>query len=108
MGFTKLSSNCCGEIHVPLELTRCLGLSLKLPKGSQAVVVYDVECRVALDCMQGIQPSSQVDMGTRDILHSCGDISVLLDLLQCSWLLFGVPSSKSRLLMCLIGNTELI
>ena len=98
MGFTKLSSNCCGEINVPLELTRCLGLSLKLPKGSQAVVVYDVECRVALDCMQGFSLHLKSIWVHRDILRSCGDISVLLDLLQCSWLLSGVPSANQDFL----------
>ena len=41
-------------------------------------------------------------------LHCWGDISVLLVLWQCSWGLSGVPSSKSRLLMCLIGNTGLL
>ena len=41
-------------------------------------------------------------------MRSCGDISVLLDLLQCSWGLSGVPSSKSMPLMCFLENTELL
>ena len=44
----------------------------------------------------------------RSILHSCSDITVLLDLRECSWGLYGVPPGKSRLLICLIGNRELL
>ena len=43
----------------------------------------------------------------RAILHSCGNISVFLDLSQCSWELSGDASSKSRLLSYLMGNMEL-
>ena len=42
------------------------------------------------------------------ILHSWGDISVLLLLWQCSWGFSSVPSGKLRFLTCLIGNTELL
>ena len=42
------------------------------------------------------------------ILHSWGEISVLLVLWQCCWGLSGVQSSKSRLLTCLIGKTQLL
>ena len=41
-------------------------------------------------------------------MRSFGDINVLLDLCQCSCTLSGVPSSKSRLLTCLIGNMEFL
>ena len=44
----------------------------------------------------------------QSILHSCGDISVLLVLCQCSWVFSGVPSRKSRFLTCLTGNPELL
>ena len=44
----------------------------------------------------------------RTISHSFGDISVIWDLWVCSWELSGVPSRKSRLLTCLIGNLELL
>ena len=40
--------------------------------------------------------------------HSCGDISVLLDLSGISWGLSVVPSSKSRVLSCLIGIKKLL
>ena len=35
MGCTELSSSCCAEIGVPLDLGRCLRESLELPKESQ-------------------------------------------------------------------------
>ena len=38
----------------------------------------------------------------------CGGFRVPLDFWQCSWGLSGVPSRKSRLLSCFIGNTELL
>ena len=44
----------------------------------------------------------------RAISHSCGDISVLLDLRGISVALSVVPSSKSMLLTCLIGNKALL
>ena len=44
----------------------------------------------------------------RAILHSWGDISVLLIVWPCSWGLSGVQSRQSRLLTCLIGKTELL
>ena len=44
----------------------------------------------------------------RDISHSCGDSTVLLDLRGISGGLSVLPSSKSRLLTCLIGNKELL
>ena len=42
------------------------------------------------------------------ILHSWGDISVLLFLRQCCWGLALVPLGKSRFLTCLIGNMEIL
>ena len=44
----------------------------------------------------------------QSILHSWGDISVLLLLWQCSWGFSSVPSGKSRFLTSLIGNVELL
>ena len=44
----------------------------------------------------------------RDISHSCGDIRVRLDLGGISGGLSVLPSSKSRLLTCLIGNKKLL
>ena len=44
----------------------------------------------------------------QSILHSCGDISVLLILQQCSWGFSSVPSSKLWFLMSLIGNMEFL
>ena len=44
----------------------------------------------------------------RAILHSWSYISVLLVLWLCCWVLPRVQSSKSRLLICLIGKTQLL
>ena len=43
----------------------------------------------------------------QSILHSWGDMSVLLLLWQCSWGFSSVPSGKSMFLTSLIWNTEL-
>ena len=83
----------------------------------------------SLDCCKGCQTTCCIWCGMRDgygfnegelcfilslfgehqsILHSWGDIRVLLLLWQCSWGFFSVPSGKSRFLTSLIGNTELL
>ena len=85
--------------------------------------------RESLECPTGNQVTCSVWCGSRDgygtnareiylitilfgvhwnILHSWGDIIVLLVLWQCCWGLSGGQSSKSRLLICLIGKTELL
>ena len=69
-------------------------------KEVKPLVVYDGEWRIAMKPVQWNRATSQID--------SYGDINVLLDLGACSWGLSGVPLSKSRLLTCLIGNTELL
>ena len=57
----ELSSSCCAEIGVPLDLRR-ISESLGLPKEGKPLVVSDVEHRMALDPMQGNQASSRVDL----------------------------------------------
>ena len=87
----------------------CLRESLEVPKGSQAT--FSVWCG-----LQGVYGANARETGLisiwfwvhRAISHSWGDISVLLILWQCFWGLSGVQSSKSRLLTCLIGKTQLL
>ena len=87
----------------------CLRESLDVPKGSQAT------CSVWCGSRGGYGANAR-EIGLisiwfwvhRAILHSWGDISVLLFLWQCCWGLSGVQSSKSRLLTCLIGKTQLL
>ena len=67
-----------------------------------------MKCGLALEPMQGNRVHLELFGVYQSILHSCGDINVLLDLCQCSWGLSGVPSSKSRLLMCFMGNMEFL
>ena len=83
--------------------------SLAFPKGSQAT------CSLCWGSRDGYGANARV-IGLvsiwfgphRFILHSWGDISVLLILRQCCWGLSRVQSSKSRLLMCFIGKTQLL
>ena len=83
--------------------------SLEFPKGSQAT------CSVWCGPWNGYGANAR-EIGLisiwfrihRAILRSLGDISVLLVLWQCCWGLSGVQSSKSRLLTCLIGKTQLL
>ena len=90
---------------------------------------WDGCLRESLDCCKGCQATFFIWCGIGDgygfnegemcfilswfgvhqyILHSWGDISVLLLLWQCSWAFSWVPSGKSRFLTSLIGNTELL
>ena len=90
---------------------------------------WDGCLRESLDCCKGCQAICCIWCGMRDrygfnegemsfilswfgvhqsILHSWGDIGVLLLLWQCSWGFSSVPSGKSRFLTPLIGNTELL
>ena len=87
----------------------CLRESLEVPKGSQAT------CSVWCE-LRGGDWAKANEIGLisswfwvqRAILHSWGDISVLLLLWQCCWGLSGFQSSKSRFLTCLIGKTQLL
>ena len=87
----------------------CLRESLEVPKGSQAT------CSVWCGSRGGYGANaSEISLISiwfwvhRAILHSWGDISVLLVLWQCCRGLSRVQSCKSRLLMCLIGKTQLL
>ena len=87
----------------------CLRESLEVPKGSQST------CSVWRGSRGGYGANAR-EIGLisiwfwvhRAILHSCGDISVLLVLWQCCWGLSGFQSSKSRLLKFLIGKRQLL
>ena len=90
---------------------------------------WDVCLRESLGCCKGCQATSCIWCGMRDgygfnegemcfilswfgvhqsILHSWGDISVLLLLWQCFWGFSSIPSGKSRFLTSLIGSVELL
>ena len=87
----------------------CLRESLEVPKGSQ------VTCCVWCGSRGGYGANA-TEIGLISIwfwvhwaiLHSLGDISVLLVLWQWCCGLSLVQSSKSRLLTCLIGKTQLL
>ena len=87
----------------------CLRESLEVPKGSQATcsVWCGSRCGYGANAME----IGFISIGFwvhQAILHSWGDITVLLVLWQFCWGLSGVQSSKSRLLTCLIGKTQLL
>ena len=87
----------------------CLRESLEFPKESQTTCSVWCGSR----CGYGANGRENVLISIwfwvhRGILHSWGDISVLLVLWQCCWGLSGVQLNKSRLLMCLIGKTQLL
>ena len=87
----------------------CLRESLEFPKGSQAT------CSGWFGSRGGYGANAR-EIGLISvwfwvhwaILHSWGDISVLLVLWQCCCWLSGVQSSKSRLLTCFIGKMQLL
>ena len=109
MGCKELSSSSCAEFGVPINW--------KLV--SQGISVVAKRKSSHLWCMMGNRElvwSHWMELGLiyswfglpRDISHSCGDITLLLDLWGISGGLSVLPSSKSRPLTCLIGNKELL
>ena len=70
--------------------------------------MYVVKGWMAVEIMQCKRASSSVDLGYQAISHSCGDISVLLDLWHYSWGLSGFPLSKSTFHLCFFGIMELL
>ena len=70
--------------------------------------MYDVEHGMALEPMQGNWVSSPFDLGYTELF--CDPVVTSVFFQTCDSVLghSAVPSSKSRLLKCLIGNTELL
>ena len=58
MGWTELSSCCCCEFGIPLELDGYIRESLVLPKEGNPLVVHSVECGMSLVPMHWNQASS--------------------------------------------------
>ena len=105
----ELSSSCCEKLVFLCTWHGYLRESLELPKGSQ------VSCHMWCATRDG-SGAKALQLGFIlswfgehwSITGSCSDISVLLEFLQCSWGLFGVPTCTSMLLMYLMGNVELL
>ena len=70
--------------------------------------MYDGEWGIAIDLIQGSRASSRFDLGYTELFQIPLVISVSLE--TCEGVLgdSGVPSSKSRLLTCLIGNLDVL
>ena len=87
----------------------CLRESLSIPQGSQATCTVCCGTRDSYGANENEMHHILCWFRLhRSILHSWVDIRVHLVLWQCSCGLSGVPSRKSRLLMCLIRNTILL
>ena len=115
---SHLQTICGARVFHPVALLKLMFLQ-----------TWDGSLRESLDCCKGCQDTCCIWCGMRDgygfnegemcfilrwfgvhqsILRSWGDISVLLVLWQCCWGISRVQTSKSRLLMCLIGKTQLV
>ena len=62
MGCLELSSSCCTETDVPLDLRRVSHEFLEFLKEIKPLVMYDVERGIPLQPMQGNRASSGVDL----------------------------------------------
>ena len=87
----------------------CFRESMEFPKGSQDTCSVWCGCRDDYGANARENVLISIWFGVHwTILHSLGDISVLLVLWQCCWGLSGFQSSNSRLLTGLIGKTQLL
>ena len=62
LGCLELSSSCCTETDVPLDLRRVSHEFLEFLKEIKPLVMYDVERGIPLQPMQGNRESSGVDL----------------------------------------------
>ena len=89
-----------------------MGVSGKLwivVKYVKPLVVYDVECEMAMDSMKWKCASSCADLGYTNLFCIPEVTSVFFSFCDsCSWVFSSVPSGKSRFLTSLIGNMELL
>ena len=109
MGCTDFSSSWLTEINVPLVLRWVSQGISGICKGCQATCFIWCGTRDGYGAKTGEIRYILSWFGLhQSILHSWGDISVLLILCQGSWGFSLVPSGKSRFLSCLIGNRELL
>ena len=109
MGCMELSSSSCAVIGVPVDLRWVSQGIAGVPKGSQDICPVWWGMGHCFEDNSGelVIISHWFELH-RAISHCCGDISVLLDLWGISGVLSVGPSSKSKLLSCLIGNKALL
>ena len=78
MGCMELSSSCCTEINIHIDLRLVsLGISV-VSKGIRPLVMFDVEHRIAMEPMKGKWASSRVDLGYTELFCIPEVNSVLL------------------------------
>ena len=75
----ELSSSCCAELCVPLEVGWCSWGNLwSCLKEVKPLVVFDGECGMALEPKQGNQASSRFDSGYKELFRVAVETSVFL------------------------------
>ena len=81
---------------------------MRFLKGVKPLLLYDVDRSVVMEPMQGKLASSQFDFGYTEQFCIPGVTSVFFS--SCDIVVgdSAVQSSKSRLLTCLIGKTQLL
>ena len=109
IGCPYLSSCCFTEIDAPIELRWVSQGFLDCCKGCQATCCICCGMRDGYGFNEGEMCFILSWFGVhQSILHSWGDLRVLLLLWKCSWWFSSVASGKSRFLTPLIGNMELL
>ena len=65
----ELSSSCCTEINIHIDLRLVSqGISV-VSKGIKPLVLYDVEHMIAMEPMKGKWASSRVDLGITELFY---------------------------------------
>ena len=76
--------------------------------GVKPLVLYGVDCGVVMETIQGKLASSQFEFGYTEQFCTPGVTREFFSFVTVLMGLSGVQSSKLRLLMCLIGKSQLL
>ena len=87
----ELSSSCCAEMNIHIDLRRVSQRISSFLKEVKPLVLYSVEHGIAMEPMKGKWASSRVDLGYTNLffnpeLHQCSShfVTVFLGTLWCS------------------------
>ena len=76
MGCMELSSSCCTEINIHIDL-RLLSQGISVvSKGIRQLVMFDVEHGIAMEPMKGKWASSRADLGYTKLFYIPNESSV--------------------------------
>ena len=106
MGCMEISSSCCTDINIHIDLRQVSQGICRFLKEVKPLLLYAVEHGIAMEQMRGKWGSSRFDLEYTKLFCIPEVTSVFFS--SCDSVLgdSDIPSSKSRLLMCLIVNTE--